>query len=56
MKITLINIIVSVITLAVVAGLFYYNRRPLDTIDDMTTYALLRNAEANAYNQWKVFC
>ena len=55
MKISLINIIVSVITLAIAAGLFYNNRRPSDNIDDMMMFTLLRNAEANANNQWRNF-
>lgn len=55
MKISLINIIISVITLAIAAGLFYNNRRPSDNIDDMMMFTLLKNAEANANNQWRSF-
>ena len=55
MKISVINIIISVITLIIAAGLFYNNRRPSDNIDDMTMFTLLRNAEANANTQWRSF-
>jgi hypothetical protein len=55
MRIALINIVISVIVLLIISGVFYYNRQPSDNIDDMTMHALLRNTEANAYNQWKTF-
>lgn len=55
MKVGIINIIVSLFVLSITAGLFYLNRRPAENIDDVTLITLLRNAETNAYNQWKLF-
>lgn len=55
MKISIINIIVSVMIMTMAIGLFYFNRRPSEIIDDLTLITLLKNAETNASNQWKAF-
>ena len=42
MKISIINIVVSILVMAITAGLFYFNRRPSENIDNLILFTLLR--------------